>query len=62
MVIGVRIILLGLNAARYCNHIRMSDFTTVLGIIALITDVGELFSLALLISGRKEPFYGISDF
>jgi hypothetical protein len=40
--IGVGIILLGLNAARYTNQIRMSGFTMVLGVIALVTGIGEL--------------------
>ena len=30
------------NGVRFLNQIRMSGFTTVLGIIALITGVGEL--------------------
>ena len=34
--IGVGLILLGLNAARYLNGIRMSGFTTFLGIIAIV--------------------------
>lgn len=34
--IGVGLILLGLNAARYFNGIRMSGFTTFLGIISII--------------------------
>lgn len=45
--IGVGIILLGLNAARYYYGIRMSGFTTVLGIIALLTGIGEMFGLNL---------------
>lgn len=40
--IGVGLILLGLNAARYFNKIRMSGFTTFLGILALIGGVGEM--------------------
>ena len=40
--IGVGVIMLGLNAARYLYHIKMSGFTTVLGIIALISGVLEL--------------------
>ncbi len=40
--IGVGVILLGLNAARYYYHLRMSGFTTILGVIALITGIGEL--------------------
>jgi hypothetical protein len=33
--IGVGLILLGLNAARYFNGLRMSGFTTLLGILAV---------------------------
>jgi hypothetical protein len=40
--IGVGIIMLGLNVARYLYHIKMSGFTTVLGIIALISGGLEL--------------------
>jgi hypothetical protein len=45
--VGVAIILLGLNAARYFNGLRMSGFTVVLGLIALITGIGELAGLDL---------------
>ena len=45
--VGVGIILLGLNATRYVKKIRMSGFTTVLGVIALITGLGELAGLDL---------------
>ena len=41
--IGIGLILLGLNAARYFNKIRMSGFTTVLGILALIGGFSEMF-------------------
>ena len=40
--IGVGVIMLGLNAARYLYHIKMSGFTTILGIIALISGGLEL--------------------
>jgi hypothetical protein len=40
--IGVGMLLLGLNAARYFNKIRMSSFTTVLGILALLGGFGEM--------------------
>jgi hypothetical protein len=40
--IGVGAIMLGLNAARYVNKIRMSGFTTVLGILAVVGGVIEL--------------------
>jgi len=40
--IGVGVIMLGLNVTRYSLHIKMSGFTTVLGIIALISGGLEL--------------------
>jgi hypothetical protein len=40
--IGVGLILLGLNVARYFNSIRMSGFTTFLGIISIIGGALEL--------------------
>jgi hypothetical protein len=43
--IGVGAIMLGLNAARYFNKIKMSGFTTVLGIISVIGGVVQLFGV-----------------
>jgi hypothetical protein len=43
--IGVGIIMLGLNAARYFNGIKMSGFTTFLGVISLIGGVLQLMGL-----------------
>lgn len=40
--IGVGLIFLGLNAARYANQIRMSGFTTFLGILAVLGGTAEL--------------------
>ena len=40
--IGVGVIMLGLNVTRYVYKIKMSGFTTVLGIIAVISGVLEL--------------------
>ena len=40
--IGVGLIFLGLNAARYANQIRMSGFTTFLGIISVLGGIAEL--------------------
>jgi len=45
--IGVGLIMLGLNAARYYYKIKMSTFTIVLGSLALLTGVGELLGLDL---------------
>lgn len=41
--IGVGVIMLGLNVARYFYKIRMSGFTTFLGVISLVSGVLELF-------------------
>ncbi len=43
--IGVGVIMLGLNAARYLNHIRMSGFTTVLGVISVIGGLVQLLGV-----------------
>jgi hypothetical protein len=40
--IGVGLIMLGLNAARYMNHLRMSGFTTFLGVVSVISGVLEV--------------------
>jgi hypothetical protein len=41
--IGVGLLMLGLNATRYFNGIRMSGFTTILGILALTGGIAEYF-------------------
>jgi hypothetical protein len=46
--IGVGVIMLGLNAARYFSKIRMSGFTTILGILALIGGIVELMGITSL--------------
>ncbi len=40
--LGVGLIMLGLNAARYFLKIRMSGFTTVLGILSVVGGISEL--------------------
>ena len=40
--IGLGLIFLGLNAARYLNGIRMSGFTTFLGILSLVGGIVQL--------------------
>lgn len=40
--IGVGLIMLGLNAARYFVKIKMSGFTTILGILSLAGGISEL--------------------
>jgi hypothetical protein len=46
--IGVGVIMLGLNAARYFYKIKMSGFTTVLGILSLIGGIAELIGFTSL--------------
>jgi hypothetical protein len=43
--IGVGLILLGLNAARYFSGLRMSGFTTALGIISIIGGLLDLVAM-----------------
>jgi hypothetical protein len=40
--IGIGMIMLGLNTARYFYHIKMSGFTTFLGILSLLGGIVEL--------------------
>ncbi len=46
--IGVGVIMLGLNAARYYFKIKMSGFTTFLGIISLVSGVTQLLGVHTL--------------
>jgi len=43
--IGVGLIMLGLNAARYFYKIKMSGFTTFLGVISLLGGILQLAGL-----------------
>jgi hypothetical protein len=43
--IGVGLIMLGLNAVRYNYKIRMSGFTTILGILSLIAGVLQVLGI-----------------
>jgi len=49
--IGVGVILLGLNVARYLWKIKMSGFTTVLGVLSLIGGVLQLLGMRTLEGG-----------
>lgn len=46
--IGVGVIMLGLNAARYYYKLRMSGFTTFLGILSLVGGIVELLGITSL--------------
>jgi uncharacterized membrane protein YvlD (DUF360 family) len=43
--ISVGVIMLSLNAARYVSKIKMSGFTTVLGVLALLGGIAELLGV-----------------
>jgi hypothetical protein len=45
---GVGVIMLGLNAARYYNGIKMSGFTTFLGLLSVLTGITELLGFVSL--------------
>ena len=46
--IGVGVIMLGLNAARYSTGIKMSGFTTFLGVISLVGGALQLMGLEVI--------------
>jgi hypothetical protein len=46
-LIGVGLIWLGLNGARYLNDIKVSGFTTVLGVVALLAGSSDLLGVDL---------------
>ena len=46
-LIGAGLIMLGLNTARYYNHIPMSNGTIFLGVIALLVGFGDFLKLNL---------------
>lgn len=46
-LIAAGLILLGLNAIRYLNAIRVSGFSLVVGILAMLAGLGEFFGLKL---------------
>jgi hypothetical protein len=46
-LIGVGLIMLGLNAIRYFNGLKIRGFTTVLGILALCAGLWSVFSVRL---------------
>jgi hypothetical protein len=46
--IGIGVIMLGLNTARYFYGIKMSGFTTFLGILSLLGGLAELIGLTSL--------------
>jgi len=46
-LVGAGLIMLGLNAARYLNGIKMSGFTIVLGFIAVVSGLSDFVGVDL---------------
>lgn len=46
--VGVGLIMLGLNATRYAYGLRMSGFTTVLGVLSIIAGTSDLLGFTSL--------------
>lgn len=59
-LVGVGIIMLGLNGFRYLNGIKMSGFTIFLGIVALFIGIGALFGVDLPIFPILIIIWGLS--
>jgi len=62
-LVGTGLIMLGLNVARYSNGLRTSNFTVVLGVLALLIGIGGITGLdvpfvpvALIIIGADVLF------
>ncbi len=51
-LIGAGLIMLGLNVARYFNHLPLSSFTLVVGILAIVVGASDFF-------GADLPFFPI---
>jgi len=59
-LIGVGIIMLGLNLARHLYGIKLSGFTIVLGIVALSVGIGDVFGVDLPIFPILIILWGLS--
>lgn len=59
-LLGVGIILIGLNGARYLYGIKMSGFTIFLGIVAFIIGIGALVGVDLPIFPILIILWGLS--
>lgn len=59
-LLGVGVIMLGLNGLRYLYGIKMSGFTIFLGIIALMIGVGDFFGADMPIFPILIILWGLS--
>ena len=59
-LIGVGMIMLGLNIARYFKGIKMSGFTIFLGVLALIIGISDFFGLDLPVFPILIILWGLS--
>ncbi len=59
-LVGVGVIWLGLNAARYLNRISMSSGTIILGILAIAAGLGDIFGVSMPVLPILLVLLGIS--
>ena len=59
-LIGVGIIMLGLNLARYLFRVKLSGFSIVLGIIAFCLGIGAVFGIEIPIFPILIIIWGLS--
>jgi hypothetical protein len=59
-LIGLGLIWLGLNLARYANGIRISGFTLVLGTLAVLSGIGDFMGVELPMLGIALILIGAS--
>lgn len=59
-LIGIGMIMLGLNVVRYLNQIRINVFTAALGVLALAAGLGILFGVKLPLFAVFLLFIGAS--
>lgn len=61
-LIAIGLIMLGINAVRYLNSIKMSTFSTILGVFALTAGLAEFFGIKLPLFAIFLILMGISIF
>jgi hypothetical protein len=59
-LIGVGIIWLGLNYVRYLNHVKMSNATIILGILAIVGGVGDYLGVDVPVLGLLLILLGLN--
>ena len=61
-LIAAGLIMLGLNAIRYFNQIRMNGFSLIVGTLVLLAGLGEFFSVNLPLFAIALILIGVCSF